>query len=399
MAGRSRSSMTMTVTNTPAKDLAYTNCAYVSPSDFRQFAVPGSNLALALVGDVFVLSIAYPSHINHHLNNWNCGQIGLNAIQRRHARVSTGDPVSVSRFVPPEDFNIALLTLELEFVKKGNKEEQVDAIVLAQKIRERFINQVMTAGQRVTFEFIGNGYIFTVTQVAVEGQDKTDIERGMLSSDSYIVFEASNSSGIKIMNQREAASSNIFRHKEFNLQSLGIGGLSNEFADIFRRAFASRVFPPHVASKLGVKHVKGMLLYGPPGTGKTLMARQIGKMLNGRDPKIVNGPEVLSKFVGETEKNVRDLFADAEQDQRSRGDQSDLHVIIFDEIDAICKSRGSTRDGTGVHDSIVNQLLTKIDGVEALNNVLLIGMTNRKDLLSSFEAWSFRSPSGNQPSR
>ncbi|KAH9622103.1 hypothetical protein KSS87_022881 [Heliosperma pusillum] len=172
---------------------------------------------------------------------------------------------------------------------------------------------------------------------------------------------------------------------------------------------------------MGIKHVKGMLLYGPPGTGKTLMARQIGKMLNGKDPKvsalefyrlhislvllhsyglrysglrclrdnghspryanyvgtvvsakqgwIVNGPEVLSKFVGETEKNIRDLFADAEQDQRTRGDQSDLHVIIFDEIDAICKSRGSTRDGTGVHDSIVNQLLTKA------------GMTNRKDLL------------------
>ncbi|CAK9206364.1 unnamed protein product [Sphagnum troendelagicum] len=63
------------------------------------------------------------------------------------------------------------------------------------------------------------------------------------------------------------------------------------------------------------------------------------------------------------------------------GDQSDLHIIIFDEIDAICKTRGSTRDGTGMHDSIVNQLLTKIDGVEALNNILLIGMTNKKDLL------------------
>ncbi|KAI8001288.1 putative L-gulonolactone oxidase 6 [Camellia lanceoleosa] len=63
-------------------------------------------------------------------------------------------------------------------------------------------------------------------------------------------------------------------------------------------------------------------------------------------------------------------------------DQSDLHVIIFDEIDSICKSRGSTRDGTRVHDSSVNQLLTKIDGVEALTNVLLIGMTNRKDLLN-----------------
>ncbi|XP_022870019.1 vesicle-fusing ATPase-like [Olea europaea var. sylvestris] len=198
--------------------------------------------------------------------------------------------------------------------------------------------QIMTPGQRVTFEYHGNLYIFTVNQANVERQEKSNsIERGMMSADTYIVFEASNSSGIKIVNQREAASSNIFRHKEFNLESLGIGGLSAEFADIFRRAFASRVFPPHVTSKLGIKHVKGMLLYGPPGTGKTLMARQIGKMLNGKDPKIVNGPEVLSKFVGETEKNVRDLFADAEIDQRTKGDQSDLHVIIFDEIDAICK--------------------------------------------------------------
>ncbi|KAK4798183.1 hypothetical protein SAY86_030509 [Trapa natans] len=307
------------------------------------------------------------------------GNIALNAIQRRHARVSTGDNISVSRFIPPDDFNLALLTLELEFVKKGTKSEQVDAVLLAKQLRKKFNNQVMTVGQRVSFEYHGNNYIFTVNQAVIEEGDKS--ERGMLSSETYIVFEASNASGIKIVNQREAARSNIFRHKEFNLQQLGIGGLSDEFADIFRRAFASRVFPPHVTSKLGIKHVKGMLLYGPPGTGKTLMARQIGKMLNGKEPKIVNGPEVLSKFVGETEKNVRDLFADAENDQRTLGDQSELHVIIFDEIDAICKSRGSTRDGTGVHDSIVNQLLTKIDGVESLNNVLLIGMTNRKDLL------------------
>ncbi|MBA0695199.1 hypothetical protein Goari_005431, partial [Gossypium aridum] len=308
--------------------------------------------------------------------------IALNAIHRRLAKVSNGDTVSVSRFVPPENFNLALLRVELEFVKKGTKNEQVDAVHLANQLRKRFVNQVMTAGQKVTFEYHGNNYIFTINQAQLEGQETSIVpERGMISNDTYFIFEAQNSSGIKIVNQREAASSSIFRQKEFNLQSLGIGGLSAEFADIFRRAFASRVFPPHVTNKLGIKHVKGMLLYGPPGTGKTLMARQIGKMLNGKEPKIVNGPEVLSKFVGETEKNVRDLFADAENEQRTRGDESDLHVIIFDEIDAICKSRGSTRDGTGVHDSIVNQLLTKIDGVESLNNVLLIGMTNRKDLL------------------
>ncbi|XWS15741.1 hypothetical protein CRYUN_Cryun34aG0027800 [Craigia yunnanensis] len=366
---------TMIVTGTPSVDLALTNLAYCSPSDFHSFAVPGSKLFLANIGDAFFTRYVIVAFVRN-------GYIALNAIHRRLAKVSNGDSVSVSRFIPPENFNLALLRLELEFAKKGTKNEQLDAVLLANQLRKRFVNQVMTAGQKVTFEYHGNNYIFTINQAQLEGQEASNApERGMISSDTYFIFEAQNSSGIKIVNQREAASSNIFRHKEFNLQSLGIGGLSAEFADIFRRAFASRVFPPHVTNKLGIKHVKGMLLYGPPGTGKTLMARQIGKMLNGKDPKIVNGPEVLSKFVGETEKNVRDLFADAENDQRTRGDDSDLHVIIFDEIDAICKSRGSTRDGTGVHDSIVNQLLTKIDGVESLNNVLLIGMTNRKDLL------------------
>ncbi|KAJ8633356.1 hypothetical protein MRB53_026692 [Persea americana] len=367
--------MTMTVTNTPAADLALTNLAYCSASDLRNFSGSGSALAFALVGDSLVLSLRANESIRD-------GHIALNAIQRRHAKVSTGDTISVSRFILPDNFKLALLTLELEFVKAKGKNEQVDAALLAQQLRKRFIDQVMTTGQRVSFEYLGTNFIFTVNQAEVEGvEDSKTIQRGMVSTETYFVFETSPSSGIKIVNQREAASSNIFRQKDFNLQKLGIGGLSAEFTDIFRRAFASRVFPPHVTSKLGIKHVKGMVLYGPPGTGKTLMARQIGKMLNGREPKIVNGPEVLSKFVGETEKNIRDLFADAENDQRTRGDQSDLHVIIFDEIDAICKSRGSTRDGTGVHDSIVNQLLTKIDGVESLNNVLLIGMTNRKDLL------------------
>lgn len=67
---------------------------------------------------------------------------------------------------------------------------------------------------------------------------------------------------------------------------------------------------------LGCKHVKGILLYGPPGTGKTLMARQIGKMLNAREPKIVNGPQILDKYVGESEANIRRLFADAEEEEK-----------------------------------------------------------------------------------
>lgn len=63
-----------------------------------------------------------------------------------------------------------------------------------------------------------------------------------------------------------------------------------------------------------MKHVRGILLFGPPGTGKTLMARQIGKMLNAREPKIINGPQILDKYVGESEANIRKLFADAEEE-------------------------------------------------------------------------------------
>jgi vesicle-fusing ATPase len=104
-------------------------------------------------------------------------------------------------------------------------------------------------------------------------------------------------------------------------------------------------------------------------------------MLNAREPKIVNGPQILDKYVGESEANIRRLFADAEEEEKRMGVNSGLHIIIFDEVDAICKARGSVAGNSGVNDTVVNQLLSKIDGVDQLNNILVIGMTNRKDMI------------------
>lgn len=120
-----------------------------------------------------------------------------------------------------------------------------------------------------------------------------------------------------------------------------------------------------MVEKFGVKHVKGILLYGPPGTGKTLIARQLAKALNIKDEnlKIVNGPEVFSKYVGESEENIRKLFVKAREDEKKLGPKSPLHIIVFDEIDAICKQRGVYSGGTNVNDQVVNQLLSNIDGV------------------------------------
>jgi vesicle-fusing ATPase len=165
-----------------------------------------------------------------------------------------------------------------------------------------------------------------------------------------------------------------------SFEELGIGGLNKEFGTILRRAFASRLFPSSIIKELGIPHVKGLLLYGPPGTGKTLIARTIGQLLKGKEPKIVNGPEILNKYVGQGEENVRNLFKDAEEEWAAKGDKSSLHVIIFDEIDAICKARGSMNNN-GFQDTLVNQILAKIDGVKSPNNFLVIGMTNRKELL------------------
>ena len=221
--------------------------------------------------------------------------------------------------------------------------------------------------------------------IEIEGQKQEPVigrACGQMVKASTLLFKKKKDALIRIQGGSSRGNSRLFE-RGFNFQAMGIGGLDKEFADIFRRAFASRVFPPEVLRKMGIKHVRGMLLYGPPGCGKTLIARQIGKALNAHEPKIVNGPEILNKYVGESEANIRALFEDAEKEQEEMGDNSDLHIIIFDEIDAICKARGANGDGTGVHDSIVNQLLSKIDGVEALNNVLIIGMTNRKDLIDS----------------
>lgn len=87
------------------------------------------------------------------------------------------------------------------------------------------------------------------------------------------------------------------------------------------------------------------------------------------------------RYVGQTEENIRDMFKEAIAEYKQRGEDSELHVIVIDEIDALCKTRGSRGDGTGTGDSAVNQLLAMIDGVDSLNNILVIGMTNRMDMI------------------
>lgn len=145
---------------------------------------------------------------------------------------------------------------------------------------------------------------------------------------------------------------------------------------------------------LGLQPVRGLLLYGRPGVGKTLIVREIASLLTSRPPKIVAASELLDRWVGGSERLVRELFKDAEQELElcrmaavagkidSAFLNSALHVIVIDEIDAVFRKRTDSNDsGSNTRNSVVNQLLAKLDGVNALPNVLMIGMTNRKELL------------------
>lgn len=116
-----------------------------------------------------------------------------------------------------------------------------------------------------------------------------------------------------------------------------VGGLDDELKVIVRRIFATRRLAAGQASALGLSHVRGLLLHGPPGCGKTLMARQLAQALDAASCQVVSGPEVLNKFVGTSEERVRSLFAVAERDWKAKGQASGLHVIVLDELDAICK--------------------------------------------------------------
>ena len=121
-----------------------------------------------------------------------------------------------------------------------------------------------------------------------------------------------------------------------------------------------------------VESPKGILLHGPPGTGKTLIAKALAKMTESNFISI-KGPELLSKWVGESEKGVREIFRKARQAAPC--------IIFLDEVDALVPRRGSGGSDSHVTENVVSQILTEIDGLEELNNVLIIGATNRLDIV------------------
>ncbi|KAK1937561.1 putative N-ethylmaleimide-sensitive factor [Babesia divergens] len=372
----------------PEESLSYTNCAYVN----RELYDTLKNYSFMAYGAVNTMIFCFKHHPACGPNDVLLNSCARQLIAASVGEVVTIEPVQLSsrdqlfsgRGETPFK-HAARIVFEVSFFKASQKAAQhaINFDNLEVSVREILLNHVMHLTQSVAVlqatlmlklrvnNIVGDG----MTQ---DGDSLNMLMRGCLTEQTHLEFSIVGKDGT----QHTIASKDAGILKpNFKFEEMGIGGLDDEFADIFRRAFASRIYPPELLKQLGISHVKGLILYGPPGTGKTLIARQLSKALNCHKPKIVNGPEVMSRFFGQSEENIRNLFKDAEEEYARAGERSSLHIIIFDEIDSICQRRGTDSSGTGARDSIVNQLLSKIDGIDALNNILLIGMTNRIDMI------------------
>lgn len=151
-----------------------------------------------------------------------------------------------------------------------------------------------------------------------------------------------------------------------------IGGYAEVLRDV-QESVSLPITDRERFTSLGIKPPKGVLLYGPPGTGKTLIAKAAATE-SGANFIAVKGPELLSKWVGESEKAVRDIFKKARQTAPS--------IIFFDEIDALTANRSASQT-SDVLGSVLNQILSEMDGIEDLNNVIILAASNRPDLIDA----------------
>jgi transitional endoplasmic reticulum ATPase len=150
-----------------------------------------------------------------------------------------------------------------------------------------------------------------------------------------------------------------------------IGGLESVKQEL-KEAVEWPLKTPEIFTRLGIKPPKGILIYGPPGCGKTLLARAVATESEANFITI-KGPEVFSKWVGESEKAIREVFRKARMAAPA--------VVFFDEMDSLVPRRGAGFSDSGVSERVISQLLTEMDGIVTLEDIVIIGATNRPDLV------------------
>ncbi|KAM0676110.1 AAA ATPase cdc48 [Gurleya vavrai] len=272
-------------------------------------------------------------------------RVGLSMESRRNLRLGSSDTAKVYSVE-----EISWLTnCEMKAISdtKSHVEGKMFDLV------EPFINTLgafaLSVGQLFHVPAFNKVIIFKVTKLEVDGNE---VEFGLIKKETPLDVNGEI--------EREKVD------EDFNMIGYdNVGGCRRQMAQI-RESVELPLRHPSLYQRLGVKPPRGILLHGPPGTGKTLIARAIANE-TGAFLFIINGPEIMSKMAGESESNLRKAFEEAQKMAPS--------IIFIDEIDSIAPKREKTHGE--VERRIVSQLLTLMDGMNARNNVIVLGATNR----------------------
>lgn len=246
-----------------------------------------------------------------------------------------------------------------------------------EKLKEMLVSNLIAELSNITYGYTGADISALVKEAAIKALRRIlpvlDIENatGQIPPEMLEKIYVTEEDLFNALNEIQPSALRELYIERPNVKWEDIGGLDGIKKEL-KEAVELPLKHPEVFEEVGIRPMRGVLLYGPPGTGKTMLAKAVANESEANFIAI-NGPEVLSKWVGESEKAVREIFRKARL--------SAPCIILIDELDAIAHARGGGDEGNKVTERIVNTLLTEMDGMRGLKGVFVIGATNRPDIL------------------
>jgi len=350
------------------QDDAYKGIARLDSEIMRDLGIKRGDVVLIKGnrGTVAIADRAYPADVGE-------GIIRIDGILRKNAKAGIGDVVAISKADIKEAKKIMIAPAQKGIMVQGDPESlrrgllgrtvvKGDLVVLGGVQRRRDLFSEMGLGEELgglfgdTFENMGLGNLGGgITQIKFIVVNSNPSQPVIITENTEVTL---NPKAVEISDEKIP---------EINYED--IGGLSEEIKKI-REMVEIPMKHPEIFQKLGIEPPKGVLLHGPPGTGKTLLAKAVANESEANFI-LLNGPEIMSKFYGESEKKIRDIFEEAEKTAPT--------IIFIDEIDAIAPKREDV--GGEVERRVVSQLLTMMDGLKSRGKVIVIGATNRVNAL------------------
>jgi len=343
------------------QDDAYRGIARIDPELMKRLGLRRGDI-ITIKGEsetVAIVDRAYPIDVGEQI-------IRIDGISRRNAKTSIGEMVIVKKAEIKEAKKVLIAPAQKNIIVRGNPD------ILRRGMLGRAVVKgdiVVLGGTERRRDIMEDEFsdIFNIFGKAFEGMDFPGMP--IMNQTKFLVVSTQPNQPCIITENTELSLSpkavEVSEDKIPDVTYEDLGGLDEEVKKI-REMVELPLKHPEIFNKLGIEAPKGVLLHGPPGTGKTLLAKAVANESEANFI-LLNGPEIMSKFYGESEKNLRDKFEEAEKTAPA--------IIFIDEIDAIAPKREEAYGE--VERRVVSQLLTMMDGLKSRGSVVVIGATNR----------------------